>query len=71
MTRAVDVYELLSRSIEPRLAPHRPADRPELAFRRIGIAAVAGALAASRPAIVEQRPVLVEVAPVGRADGRR
>ena len=49
MTHAVDVYELLSERIEHGLAPRKTLEQPERAFGRIGIAAVAGALAASRP----------------------
>jgi len=49
MTNAVDIYDMLSERIERDLAPRRTLEHPERAFGRIGIAAVAGALAASRP----------------------
>jgi hypothetical protein len=54
MTNAVDIYEVLSERIERDLAPRKTLAQPELAFRRIGIAAVAGALAATRPDIAKQ-----------------
>jgi hypothetical protein len=56
MTSAIDVYNLLSRTVEgePRPAPANPAR----AFGRIGIGAVAGALAASRPEPRDRRPGL-------------
>jgi hypothetical protein len=47
MTKAVTIYEILSQTIED-VAKRRPVERPELAFGKIGIAAVAAALAAGR-----------------------
>jgi hypothetical protein len=58
MTHAVSIYQLLSNDIEPLPKRHAPVPAPELAFGPIGIAAVAAALAASRPAERAERPSL-------------
>ena len=47
MTKAVTVYEILSQTIEG-VAKRCPVERSEMAFGKIGIAAVAAALAAGR-----------------------
>jgi hypothetical protein len=57
MTHAVSVYQTLSQTIEPATS-RRAIPAPELAFGPIGIAAVAAALAASRPAARTERPGL-------------
>jgi hypothetical protein len=44
MTRAVSIYEVLSQTIEGHGRSRVPAERPDLAFGKIGIAAVAAAL---------------------------
>jgi hypothetical protein len=58
MTHAVFVYQTLSQTIEPLVLRRASIPAPELAFGPIGIAAVAAALAASRPAERAERPAL-------------